>query len=286
MTDPGGDEGRDLFADKADWFDRMYDSPAGQVRFRVLSSQMGECLPPPPASVLDAGAGPGRYAAALAGGGYHVTLLDPSGPMLDRAKRAVAPHADQVRLELGRVEEAADRFGANAFDVVLLHAVVCYVHDLDPVLAAVSTVLRRDGLLSLVFKNRSALAMRHVAGGDLDEATRVLDDPREAGRLGIVNRARARSEVEGALARHGFVVRRAWGLRIFTDLVGRDLSDADVDRLVELELRGATTEPYRSVGRLWHLACERDTATADREPWEVAAAAPLADELEAFLRSR
>lgn len=275
----------DVFADKAEWFDQMYDTPRGQVRLRVLLAQLADHLPAPPATILDAGGGPGRYAVALAAAGHPVTLLDPSGPMLDRAKLAVAEHRERVRLVLGRVEEAADRFGVDAFDAVVCHAVVCYVDDLDAVLAPLAAVVRRGGLLSLVFKNRGALAMRHAAASDWAEAVRVLDDPLEAGRLGIVNRARGRGEVEAALARHGFVVRRAYGVRVFTETVAAELTDADVDPLVALELRAGETEPYRSVARLWHLVCERDDA-ARTGPRRQRAAASVDAELEAFLRVR
>lgn len=94
---------------------------------------------------------------------------------------------------------------------------------------------------------------RTLRGGPL----RVLDDPLEAGNLGIVNRARSRREVEEALARKGLRPRKAYGVRAFADLVREEPSEPDLERLVSLELRASEREPYRSVSRLLHLVCER-----------------------------
>lgn len=149
-------------------------------------------------------------------------------------------------------------FGPGAFDAVLLHTVICYVEDLGAILSSVAEVLKPGGILSVVFKNRDALPFRHAAQGRIREAVRVLEDPFEAGNLGIANRARTRGEVEEALTRTGFEIRRAYGVRVFTDLISEELKGEDaVEALVALELRTARLEPYRSVARLFHLLCER-----------------------------
>lgn len=251
-------EPEDLFAESAGWFDQHYDTTRGRIRFRVLREQLKEVLPPPPAGILDAGGGTGRFAAALAADGYHVTLLDPSEPMLERAGAALAPYAENSRIITGRAEEARFLFGPGSFDAVLLHAVICYVEDLGAILSSVAEVLKPGGVLSVVFKNRDALPFRHVAQGRIREAMCVLEDPFEAGNLGLVNRARTREEVEEALARTGFEMRRAYGVRMFADLISEEVEGKDAfEALVSLELRVARIEPYRSVARLFHLVCER-----------------------------
>ena len=251
-------EPEDLFAERAGWFDQHYDTTRGRVRFRVLQEQLKEVLQAPPADILDAGGGTGRFAAALAADGYRVTLLDPSESMLERAEAALAPYAENSRTVTGRAEEARSLFGPGYFDAVLLHAVICYVEDLGAILSSVAAVLKPGGVLSVVFKNRDALPFRHAAQGRIREAVRVLEDPFEAGNLGIVNRARTRGEVEEALARMGFEMRRAYGVRVFADLISGELEGEDaVEALVTLELRIARLEPYRSVARLFHLVGER-----------------------------
>lgn len=257
-------EPEDPFAEKAGWFDQHYDTTRGRVRFRVLREQLREVLPSPPADILDAGGGTGRFAAALADDGYRVTLLDPSRSMLERAEAALDPYAGNSRILPGRAEEARSLFGPGSFDAVLLHAVICYLEDPESILSSVAAVLKQGGALSVVFKNRDALPFRHAAQGRIREAARVLEDPLDAGDLGIVNRARTRGEVEEALARTGFEMRRAYGVRVFADLISEELEEEDaVEALVALELRAARLEPYRSVARLYHLVGERRCAHSD-----------------------
>jgi len=179
--------------------------------------------------------------------------------MLKLARRALSGHGGG-RVVRGAAEDAPALFGCGSFDAVLLHAVVCYTEDIDAVLGGVAAVLKPGGLLSLVFKNRYALPFRHVAQGRLAEALRALEDPCEAGNLGIVNRARSRGELERALSRAGFAVCGAYGVRLFSEILVTEPGEEGVERLVELELRAGVREPYRSVARLCHLVCERQPA--------------------------
>ncbi|MCP4427169.1 MAG: methyltransferase domain-containing protein [Chloroflexi bacterium] len=56
-----------------------------RTEFAVTVRALSDHLPPPPATVLDIGGGPGRYSIALAERGYAVTMLD-----LSRANLAMA----------------------------------------------------------------------------------------------------------------------------------------------------------------------------------------------------
>ncbi len=57
-----------------------------RTEFAVTSYILTDTLLAPPASVLDVGGGPGRYALMLAERGYAVTLLDLSQRNLDFAR--------------------------------------------------------------------------------------------------------------------------------------------------------------------------------------------------------
>ncbi|CAA9439892.1 MAG: hypothetical protein AVDCRST_MAG80-1219 [uncultured Rubrobacteraceae bacterium] len=53
-------------------------------------------------------------------------------------------------------------------------------------------------------------------------------------------------------------MRRAYGVRVFADLISEELKEEDaVKAFVSLELRAARLEPYRSVARLYHLIGKR-----------------------------
>lgn len=170
---------RDQFAERAGWFDRHYydDSVRGRVRLRVLREQLRRGLPAPPAKLLDAGCGPGRMATALAAEGHRLTLLDPSEAMLERARVAMGPHAGGSRVLRGTVEKGPAVFGGEAFDAVLLHAVVCYVEDLDAALGAAAAV--RKPLVDLGAVERLGWGVALWLG--CDDAQALHDSLVEAG---------------------------------------------------------------------------------------------------------
>jgi SAM-dependent methyltransferase len=72
-------------------------------------------LPPPPARVLDAGAGTGAITLLLAELGYRVTALDLSEAMLARARHKAAAAEAEVEFVVG----AADEPPPGAFDAVV-----------------------------------------------------------------------------------------------------------------------------------------------------------------------
>ena len=113
----------------------------------------------PPATVLDVGGGSGAIAVPLAAQGYRVTVLDPSNAMLDLAGRHAADAGVELRLVPGGVESLAE-LAPGPFDAVCCHAVLLYLDDPDVHLAALRRVVSAGATLSLLEKNRLALAMR------------------------------------------------------------------------------------------------------------------------------
>lgn len=99
----------------------------------------------PAASVLDAGCGTGRHAAALSALGHQVDLADAAGDLLrqaaDRCPTARAFHVDLCALDVGPVYQAVTCRG-------VLNDIVEDV-DRDAVLGSFATSLRPEGLLLL-----------------------------------------------------------------------------------------------------------------------------------------
>ena len=267
----------DPFEGKAAFFDEHYRSLRGRVRLEVVLRRLSRVLPPPPASILDAGGGTGAFAVPLAQRGYDVTLLDPSREWRDAAAARAAEAGVELRLVEGTVEEATDVGGP--FDVLLCHAVLAYSPDPERALRRLRQLAVPGAVLSSLEKNRGALAVRPALEGDLAEARRVLDDPMAAGRLGIVNRAFSHGELRAMLVRTGWRV-RSWGsFRMLTDLRLEEVDDEQVDAAVDLEVRASRHDPLRQVGRLLHVLAEADPpeperlAELQRRSFEKAAAA-------------
>ena len=101
-------------------------------------------LPEPPASILEAGAGTGAVTVLLAELGHHVTALDVSETMLDRARRKVTGH------DVEFVVAPADRPPAGPFDAAVERNMLWTNPDPVGTLAAWRTAMRPGGRLLLL----------------------------------------------------------------------------------------------------------------------------------------
>jgi 2-polyprenyl-3-methyl-5-hydroxy-6-metoxy-1,4-benzoquinol methylase len=241
------------FDERAGWFDEHYATTRGKVRRTLVLERIRATAPPPPAAVLDVGGGSGAIAIPLAADGYRVTVADPSRGMLDVATANAAEAGVGIRLEQTGIDDlAASALGT--FDVVCCHAVLLYVDDPLSALRTLRSVAREGATLSLLEKNRGALAIRPGLAGDYAEALRVLDDPVATGNLGIANLSHSVATWLAWLDEAGWDVSSWAGIRLFSDTARDDLSEPAFRALVDLEREAGTREPYRSVARLVHFA--------------------------------
>jgi ubiquinone/menaquinone biosynthesis C-methylase UbiE len=139
------------------------------LRTRVLLSRF---LPPPPASVIDVGGGPGAYALPLAAEGYEVHLVDPTPLHVEQATEASAAQADAplASISLGDARELP--FGDGCADAVLMLGPLYHLTDArerDRALREALRVLRPDGLLAAAAIMRFASTLDGIAQGFLLE---------------------------------------------------------------------------------------------------------------------
>lgn len=194
-------------------------------------------------AVLDLGCGPGEHCARFASEGWEPTGVDVSAAQIEDARRH-HPALDFVHADLGAFSSGLDHgFGA----ALCIGNVLPNLDDetFDAMLAQLAGLLVPGGrvlLQQLEFgpilsgDRRSIGPIFRPAEGDEPESaflrifcpaadprfvdflpTRFLlrpgeDQPVQVERAATVRwRARRRSEVEGALVRHGFDVREVWG---------------------------------------------------------------------------
>jgi len=101
----------------------------------------------PGARVLDAAGGRGAVAAALAGRGARVVLLDRDGEALRAAGEAAEAGALRVRGDAARLP-----FPAGAFDAVVLRAVIHHLPDPAAALREAARAVRAGGAVVVVDK--------------------------------------------------------------------------------------------------------------------------------------
>ena len=168
--------GQKAFSEHAeDWVDYTR-TPVGRLRLQIVLHHLLRHLDSyqPGIRVLDAGGGTGAYALALAQRGDRVCLLDFSQKMLQTARGIIEADAPSALVDIEfcclGVEEAADYFPAESFDLVLCHTLLEYIEDPIQALRSLATFLIPGGLISLLLTNpcsealRWALVMRCASG--------------------------------------------------------------------------------------------------------------------------
>jgi len=247
----------DQFADGA------YATVKGLVRTYVMHQQLLEQLPPPPAPVLDVGGGAGHQSFPLAQAGYDVTVLDPSQPMLDKARqrleRLPADARRRVTLLQADGEHADEAVDGRRFDAVLCHGVLGYLEQPEPLVGQLCRCAADGGVVSIMTGNAKAMAVRPALERRWEDALASFDARAEIGVLGVPGRADTVEELSELLRSQGVQPVRWYGVWLFVDWLGfsgaeLDPSDAEqVAATAAVELEASRRDPYRQLSRVFHL---------------------------------
>ena len=137
-----------------------------RMEYAVTLRLLEEHLPPPPATVLDCGGGPGRYALDLTQQGYEVTLFDLTPGFLEEARI----RAEQAGLTLAAYEQGTatdlSRFPDDHFDAVLLMGPLYHLLEQEERLQALREarrVVRPGGPIFAAFISRYAAHLDCIA---------------------------------------------------------------------------------------------------------------------------
>ncbi|HEY6532300.1 MAG TPA: methyltransferase [Acidimicrobiales bacterium] len=255
--------GHDTWADVADQFvGDYYGSVQGRVRAHVIGKHLREHLAPAPIEVVDVGGGAGHQAIPLARDGYRVTVVEPSMGMLEQAEERLAAESPEVRSRVTLVnatgEDAVAATGGTRFSAVLCHAVVQYLDDPGPLLGALAALADDGALVSVVAKNQLTLPIPHALEGRWAEALAAFEDDRMVCGLGLPTRADTVAGLSDQLAEVGVHPSAWYGVGFFTDWWNSRLPAAEAsDDLLAAELEASRRDPYRQLGRMFHLVGRR-----------------------------
>jgi SAM-dependent methyltransferase len=254
----------DIWAGLADQFaDGAYGTVKGLVRTYVLHQQLLEHLPPPPDSVLDVGGGAGHQSFPLARAGYHVTLLDPSTAMVDKARQRLErlPVEAQRRVTLmeGNGENAVEAVEGRRFSAVLCHGVLGYLEQSETLVNQLCQCADSGGLVSIMTGNAKTMAVRPALERRWDDALAAFDARTEIGVLGVPARADTVEELSRLMRTGGVEPVRWYGVWLFVDWLefsGAELDPTDatqVEKTAAVELEASRRDPYRQLSRVFHL---------------------------------
>lgn len=209
--------------------------------------------------VLDVGGGTGGFAVPLAEAGHLVTVLDPNPDALAALERraAEAGVSERVRWLQADAADLAALVGPGSVDLVLCHGVLEHVDDPTAVLAAVTGVLRPEGVVSVLVANPNGLALARAAAGHLDQARHALADP--DGRWGDrdpLPRRFTPHQAAALFAAAGLSVFASHGVRVCVDLVPGAVVEGEpdaVEALLALEVVLAEHPDFHAVAGQLHL---------------------------------
>jgi S-adenosylmethionine-dependent methyltransferase len=185
--------------------------------------------------VVDAGGGTGGFAVPLASQGHTVTVVDPSPDSLAAAQRRAAEAGVPLRAVQGDVADLAAVTGEKSADLVLCHSVLEYVDSPPAAMAAIASVLRPGGAVSVLVASAVGAVIHRALAGRFDDARRLLtgigagSGPAAEGPGPVLTRTRrfTLAGVTGLIEEAGLRPGGALGVRVFTDLVPRVVADAD-----------------------------------------------------------
>ena len=255
--------------------DDAYATVKGYVRTFVMHQQLIENLPAPPARVLDVGGGAGHQSFPLAEAGYHVTLLDSSPVMLDKARQRLellpAEVSQRVMLVEAEGEHADEAVDGERFDAVMCHGVLGYVEHPEPLIAQLCRCARPDGVVSIMTGNAKTTAVQPALERRWSDALAAFDTTTGIGVLGVRGRADTVEGVTGIIRSHGVEPARWYGVWLFIDWIefsGTKLDPTDADEVAAIaavELEASHRDPYRQLSRVFHLVGrkERDESCQD-----------------------
>ena len=144
----------------------------GQLELARTQDILKRHLIPPPATILDVGGGPGRYAFWLAGQGYNVHLIDPVAVLVEQAKQASQDQSDWPVASFTVGDARQLDFPDDYADVVLFMGPLYHLTDRKDRLIALQEAfrtLRRGGLLFAVGISRFASTLDGILYGFLDD---------------------------------------------------------------------------------------------------------------------
>lgn len=234
--------------------------PSGTARTAVVWDALDAALAGEPRRVVDIGGGTGVSAVRLASAGHHVTVVDPSPDALAALARRAGELGVEVDGRQGDVASLVEIAGAASADVVLCHGVLEVVEP-EAALAAIATVLRPGGVLSLLVAQRHAAVLARAMAGHFTQARELLVGTSvDVGRAGAPIRRFAVDELRALLGEAGFEVDEVRGVRVFADHVPAALTDLEpgaAAALVELERSASGLPEFWSLATQLHLLGSR-----------------------------
>lgn len=238
----------------------IYNTAKGKIRMKILWRDLIEQVPEIEnggLSILDAGAGQGNFALALAKKNHQLTLCDLSEKMLSDAK--VSFSAINLDFETKFIHSSVQELGQHInqqYDVVLFHAVLEWLAEPEETLKQLLQFVKPGGYLSLMFYSKTGLIYQNLTHGNFSHV--INNELAGEGKTLTPTNPQDPADVYGWLKNLNLRVLCKSGVRVFYDGIQRqrrkEISEED---LYKLEEQYSRIEPYCSLARYIHVLCKK-----------------------------
>jgi S-adenosylmethionine-dependent methyltransferase len=215
---------------------------------------------------LDVGGGTGLLSVRLAQAGFQVVLLDSSAEMLAIARKTA--EAEQVTPRITFLHATADRLPAacedSAFDAIVCHNVLEFVHDPAAVIRSLAASLDPDGRASFLVRNRAGEVLKAaIVSNDLAGAREALEAATAVDSLfGQTMRVFTPAEIRKMFQDAKLEVLAEYGVRVLSDYLNlEDLQPEKYERLLNLEFTLGAQPEFASIARYSQFIVGRSGAS-------------------------
>ncbi len=184
---------------------------------------------------------------------HEVLLCDISAEMLAQAKTQIDASNTPLAIRLVHAPiQALSVAEHGKFDLILCHAVVEWLADAKTTMEGLLTMLKPNGLFSLMFYNKEAMRFHALVSGNFDYVAADLKVKKKV-RLTPTHPLYIH-DVKQWFAEWHMTLLRESGVRVIHDYLKKHQpADFDYQKLLTMELEYSQREPYISLGRYVHF---------------------------------
>lgn len=229
---------------------KIYGSLKGQIRLKVLKSDLAQFTQQSGLQVLDVGCGSAQIGLWLAKFGHRVELSDLSATLLAQAQVA-CPAELSVSYTQGAYQDLS--VADQSLDLILSHAVLEWLDDPKAMIDFALAKLKTGGHLSLCFYNPASYQYRNLIMGNFYQ----LDRPAKLDAKTLTPNNPV--SLEQALGwTQSFTVVSQSGIRVFHDYSPlKRGGHTNPEAVLEKELEFSQQEPFWRMGRYLHLLLKK-----------------------------
>ena len=241
---------------------------SGRLRSDLAWENLRRPLPEPARTgrVLDLGGGTGCMSIRLAKLEFQPVLLDSSEEMLqitrmDADANGVATRISFCHADAGQLQEL---FEAESFGLAICHNVLEFVANPGAVIQSVSRVLRKDGVFSILVRNRAGEVLKTAINSTEWELAKENLSAQTAmdSLYGKPVRLFDPVDIVRMLAEANLCVTGQYGVRVFSDYLDSPDPDSEAYRKIfDLEFTLGARPPFAAIARYIQFIARHSSST-------------------------